>query len=669
MPIVYHPIAGRVDVPDNITDTADINNYIVKEYAKTIGDQGSLNVFGSQFGEGFASTLQGLAQMFDTGDADSLIKLNKDYFDEFDKRVELETNPIAGYAGLLTGSIADPVVLPSALLAPVPVALGVTGLIGQSAIKGAAAGGVYGFVAPTFEEFGDSQLFNTVAGVGFGGALGAIGGVIGRRLGVMSESEIDILIAKLETERTKAATDQEARAAEELLRQAEEEKAMRSSEAQRMADEERPLNEKEARRYAEEDVRAELLAKAGEELEPKQAAQLVNEQATVIQRLADAEKAYDNASRLAAGGTKASRKRQSVVLDDMKNTVDDLKATSKRLEQQLAKHNEAVEARKEMARLSVGKPSAKYKQRIEADVKANRAAKAAKKKGDDKAEVIVAKAAPDDAKLEPAQAPSEPRLETPQRPQRPVTQAIQNQINAPESEIPLGLEARGTSTGAMEVAPESRFAPEATEGQDLPKMMKAVTTSRPVEKAEAEGLAPRDIDAEATPQQAARRVLVDKAAELQRKSLSGDPEFGGRYTAAEIKRLADNLSAKIGDDYDSLIDYLMDRAEQMKTDGRFLNAAEIYMLQPLIKAAEDGVMKSMKELRSLRLKGELYSEQGLRAVERFQLYAYISQIDLANKAAASAAMRSYKVIKGHRKNIDASVKTNRPVNNIFVGKC
>ena len=106
-------------------------------------------------------------------------------------RMMLETNPVAGWAGLLVGSAADPVTLPAAILKP--LAAGGAALTG--ALRGSAGGALGGALDPVYEEFNDSRVLNIVAGAGLGAGLG---GLVGKLLGKSGQpSKIEADAAKI----------------------------------------------------------------------------------------------------------------------------------------------------------------------------------------------------------------------------------------------------------------------------------------------------------------------------------------------------------------------------------------------------------------------------------------------------------------------------------------
>jgi hypothetical protein len=92
------------------------------------------------------------------------------------KQAELEfmrqQSPVTSYASQIAGNILDPVNL---------LPIGRVANIAQGAKNLAIAGGISGFLEPTYGE--DSRLINTAAGVGFGGVLGAGAGALAQRFG------------------------------------------------------------------------------------------------------------------------------------------------------------------------------------------------------------------------------------------------------------------------------------------------------------------------------------------------------------------------------------------------------------------------------------------------------------------------------------------------------
>jgi len=170
----------------------------------------SLDAFTSNASRGFTSSLRGLGILQPDEEADLLA--------ERESRMLLDTNPYAGWSGLLIGSALDPVTLPAAILKP----LAIGGRIATGALRGSAGGAFGGLVDPVYEDMGDSRALNVTGGAVLGGALG---GLVGRLFGKAapkaevdgkagSEAEVDA--AKiLEAEDPAKAIDEVAAKAEE----------------------------------------------------------------------------------------------------------------------------------------------------------------------------------------------------------------------------------------------------------------------------------------------------------------------------------------------------------------------------------------------------------------------------------------------------------------------
>ena len=137
---------------------------------------GSASTFMEEAGRGFSSSLRGLAGMLPENDFIS-VDQEVDLDQERRSRMMLETNPVAGWTGLLVGSAADPVTLPAAILKPLKA--GGAALTG--ALRASAGGALGGALDPVYEEFDDSKVLNVVAGAGLGAGLGAaVGKLLGR---------------------------------------------------------------------------------------------------------------------------------------------------------------------------------------------------------------------------------------------------------------------------------------------------------------------------------------------------------------------------------------------------------------------------------------------------------------------------------------------------------
>ena len=150
---------------------------------------GSGATFIEEAGRGFSSSLRGLAGMLPENDFIS-VDQEVDLDQERRSRMMLETNPVAGWTGLLVGSAADPVTLPAAILKPLTVG----GKVLTGALRGSAGGALGGALDPVYEEFGDSKALNVVAGAGLGAGLGAL---VGKLLGKNQPSKVEADATKI----------------------------------------------------------------------------------------------------------------------------------------------------------------------------------------------------------------------------------------------------------------------------------------------------------------------------------------------------------------------------------------------------------------------------------------------------------------------------------------
>jgi len=137
------------------------------------GESGSAwDAFTGNAQRGLTSSLRGLGIMQPDPEADLEA--------EQKSRMALETNPVAGWSGLIIGSILDPVTLPATVLKP----LAIGGKVATAALRGSAVGAFGGAIEPTYETMGDSRAMNIAGGVVLGGALGAGAAVLLRKFGI-----------------------------------------------------------------------------------------------------------------------------------------------------------------------------------------------------------------------------------------------------------------------------------------------------------------------------------------------------------------------------------------------------------------------------------------------------------------------------------------------------
>ena len=165
---------------------------------------GSWDSFTSNASRGFTSSLRGIGILQPDEEADLLA--------ERESRMLLDTNPYAGWAGLLIGSALDPVTLPAAILKP----LAIGGKVATGALRGSAGGAFGGLLDPVYEDMGDSRVLNVVGGTVLGGALGGVVGKFFGKSGAKAGAEAEVDAAKiLDAEDPAKAIDEVAAEAEE----------------------------------------------------------------------------------------------------------------------------------------------------------------------------------------------------------------------------------------------------------------------------------------------------------------------------------------------------------------------------------------------------------------------------------------------------------------------
>jgi len=666
--IVNHPVLGRVSVPNDVP-LDQIENYLIEKYADTSETKSALAAFGSQLKEGISSSFRGIKSAVNGRDEDSFVR-------EFENRLELEKYPVAGMAGLLTGSILDPVTLPVAALKPIKLA----GTVGTMAARGTAAGAFGGLTEPVFEEFGDSTLRNVGYGAGFGAVLGGGAGALAKRMGVGlddASSAGQKELNRLEEERAGQPQKPIEEEVPEILEEATPARTLEELDAELNA----LPNVKESAKFTIEEIKQPFISRAGNALEEADAENLRLEVDSLTRRLENAEKASRTFDQRAAGGTKKSRAKLESESKILADRVKETQVRLDRLNEQLKAHNEAMLAKQELDRIEAGKLTKAENDKIQADKKSIKEARERLKQA--KKEATIKDVPQPKAKLEVPEIKEEPIPLTPEAQaeakaeelinqpddvpaaQDPLAAAVNavNGTSAPTPVLRSGLSPRGTSMGAMEVPPASKFAERASEGLDEPAFISAASSTGKVDDADIPSFPDRG---EPMPKvfKKAKAYLASKGVLARIAKVNNWDEA---YGFEAIEQRAKRLEREIGENYDSLVDYVFDRIDSSR--GQF-DAVEKVLLEPLFKEASQKILSSMSEVNRLRRAGELDSPEGLRAVQEFQLYNYLSMVELNDKRATSAALRQYKKMKGITNRQSAQVKNKKPVNDLFGGvKC
>lgn len=682
--LVNHPVLGKVEVPDDIA-IHEIDNYLIQEYKESSETKSALEAFGNQFAKGAASSIVGLADLLGGERADD------SFVDEFESRLELEKFGKAGMAGLFAGSILDPITLPAVALKPIKAG---SSIVGTLAGRGAAAGAFGGAVEPVYEEFGDSRLFNTGVGSVLGLGLGAGGGAILKKLGkgvddldapIQRDAE-PAVVEEIDTPLQPSAPSQPDLEAQRIAaNRARIEASERRRVEARQAEEDAldVVSNKESERLSIEELKRPLLEQQQRILPNREAEALVSTVEDLTRRLENAKKAEAVASAKAAGGTKRSRAKLSGVIKDLSDRTKKLQQSLDSYKGRLAEHNKGLEAKKNLARIGAGKLNADEKAIVKADLEAVKAQRLEAKRTAERLKQEAAQPAPRKADVPAdAEAPKKKIATTveEQAAQRAdealeakpaptglpkvdaALQAVSN-ADAPVPFVRTGLSPRGTSVGAAEVSPAAKFADTTSEGIN-PAELAAAASSR--QKFSEEEI-PSFTDRGESMAQVFKKTKAYMASQQQLAKIAKVDTYEGAYSFEQIEERAKRLQAEIGETYDSLMEYLIDR---VKSGRGQLDAVEKELLAPLFEEAAAKVLQSMSTIRSLKRAGKLDSEESVTALQEFQLYNYISNVELNDKAATSAALRQYKKMKAVTKRQTAKVKGKKPVGDIFGGvKC
>lgn len=681
--IVNHPVLGKVEVPDEVA-IKDIDKYLLEEYKESSETTSALDAFANQFYQGVTSSARGIGQFFGVEDEDAYVK-------EFESRLELEKFGKSGMAGLFAGSILDPITLPAAVLKPIKAGASV---VGTMAGRGAAAGAFGGAVEPVYEEFGDSRLFNTGVGSVLGLGLGAGGGAILKKLGkgvddldapVQRDAE-PAVVEEIDTPSQPLAPSQPDLEAQRVAaNRARIEASERRRVEARQAEEDAldVVSNKESERLSIEELKRPLLEQQQRILPNREAEALVSTVEDLTRRLENAKKAEAAASAKAAGGTKRSRAKLSGVIKDLSDRTKKLQQSLDSYKGRLAEHNKGLEAKKNLARIGAGKLNADEKAIVKADLEAVKAQRLEAKRTAERLKQEAAQPAPRKADVpadaeapkkkiattveEQAAQKADEALEAKPAPTGvpkvdAALQAVSN-ADAPVPFVRTGLSPRGTSVGAAEVSPAAKFADTTSEGINPAELAAAASSRQKVSEEEI----PSFTDRGESMAQVFKKTKAYMASQQQLAKIAKVDTYEGSYSFEQIEERAKRLQAEIGETYDSLMEYLIDR---VKSGRGQLDAVEKELLAPLFEEAAAKVLQSMSTIRSLKRAGKIDSEETVTALQEFQLYNYISNVELNDKAATSAALRQYKKMKAVTKRQTARVKGKKPVGDIFGGvKC
>ena len=471
--------------------------------------------------------------------------------------------------------------------------------------RGGAGGAFGGLIDPVYDEFGDSRIANTVVGSVFGAGLG---GGIAKLFGRDAP-------AKATTE--DAAEDAIQSTAESLER--------------RVEPEVDPVAQ------AQKDLEIELTARSKQGLTKNEAESLevgINERLARVEQIEKAQAkrtkpiGKGRPSKEDVEGGKAAVDRFETIKTRLMDEVREMRLRLRRGEQ-------GRTAGAELAKLRTGQLDKLAPETVT------------------RFDEIRTQYSP-----EPIQ-PVQPTIE-PTAPQ--AVSARVGDAEAPAEEFaPLrtGLEPR-TAAGSAGVRPEQQFAQEAAEGVDEVELLSSAWSRKNVEPA-------RDVGFELQEPQLQRQAMREAAATKRIEELKGH-KFGP-YTFAENPQMMEEVKRIIGEDYDTVLEWMIDAAKK----GRVFSAYEQRLLEPLRAEAEKRIATTYQAMRKMRSAGgyrsTTYTDEEYAAVMDLQFYSYIADIIDTNGTRASHALKEIQNIKANRSRSDAKAKANKPIDDIFGVKC
>jgi len=257
-----------------------------------------------------------------------------------------------------------------------------------------------------------------------------------------------------------------------------------------------------------------------------------------------------------------------------------------------------------------------------------------------------------------ADTPQQPEVQVAQQAGQPITQATEQTAEG-FAPLQMGFEPR-TSAGSAGVRPEQRYAGQAAEGVEETEFVSSAWSRKNVEPAADEGFE--------LPEQDRKRAALRQAAATERLQNLMGHKFGPYtfdYNAAKEQEAIE----LIGEDYDSLLDWLIDSARKR----RIFNDTEQRILEPLRAEAEQRIATTYKAMRKMRAQGSFrsttYTEDEYNAVMDLQFYSYIADIIDTNGTRASHGLKERQNIKANRRKNAAKIKAGKPIDDIFGVKC
>ena len=212
MPIINHPIAGQVPVPDELfvgDDQAEINtrvnNYLADVVAEVVQEHGiELPAFSESAKRIGSETIRGMAEAVSDQRTTTLEQ-------DFMNLVYQRTNPYASFFGGIVGGGGDPTnVLPTpfskikmlkTVFGPL---LDSKSYLWEAIKKDTAVGALFGALAPDREDYGESTLDNIMYSALGSGGFGALRGTLGKLAGAKTDTEIQAVLDEMKSSELQA---------------------------------------------------------------------------------------------------------------------------------------------------------------------------------------------------------------------------------------------------------------------------------------------------------------------------------------------------------------------------------------------------------------------------------------------------------------------------------
>jgi hypothetical protein len=658
MPILVNDARwGKVQFPDDATNE-EIVNYFIKLEAQEGPEFSTGEVLYRAAERGLSSTARGLEEKLvpdsfrdwyysaggsftpGTNPQGREIEDAQDRANEQEFRVMLEQQPELSYPSLIAGSIADPITLPLAFLKVIK--LGGAALTG--AARGGAAGVVGGAIEPTYEEYGDSQVMNIVAGGALGGALGAaVGKFFPRAVGFGEteklDNEVDDAIESVARREQEIQTNKAVDDAAEI--QVISQRASAGMLPPAAVPQIGPLQG------------ASPVARLQQDLAPIVARALPKQE---VQTLQGSIKAIDN-ELAALDRFKPKRGKAGAGQKDAR--VKELNRQRLDIQQRLNEARDAQIAQRDLNALRAGRPQdltepnrIKFQEYQATQVMQPRPLAQA---------VAPQQLAPEQEALiqgintRIGAGPRQMLAPTPQA--APVAPQA---APTPQGGVPLGLDPL-PGVGSTGARPSAQFAATSPDAPGDAAVRRAVFGTR-------RNLPEPDRLEVMSGTEAERafhsRLQAESAEQLIR--LRNETYYQGlptnRYSWNNVTQGAVQVENRILEDYNDLASWLGDQG------SRLLNALELEVITPLIKESQERLADARKILYVLQRAGNLDSEEAIKVFQDIQFYNYIGNAGyIAQKTNISNSLKQLGKMKPELNRQNRQLAKGKPIDQIMFG--